>query len=199
MERVQALLLYKQVLNSCMTWTMTTTQTYCSRFQGWIHLPYSYKKVAQLDLTHLIQQIKVYNIFTGRCVRSLWLRHCEWRWSLTSAVKCRSVWAPHSSSLCTASTWPAFMARKMTGIGMLDTFGSAPRSSSSFMVAQWASFLSHIHHTRKICILKNLKSHVGQKVNAHNLLTLGLIYHSLNKIKCKYFQPNWASFTPTWI
>lgn len=45
-----------------------------------------------------------------------------------------SVRAPHSSNLLTASVSVAMTAKKRTGKGILDTLGSAPRSSNSFRV-----------------------------------------------------------------
>lgn len=45
-----------------------------------------------------------------------------------------SVRAPHSSSLLTASVSAAIMAKNRTGMGTLDTLGSAPRSNNSFRV-----------------------------------------------------------------
>ena len=65
-----------------------------------------------------------------------------------SAERGMLVWAPHSSSLLTASASAAIVAKKRTGMGTLDTLGSAPRSNNSFRVFKRMRCLVRQTHTQ---------------------------------------------------
>lgn len=77
-----------------------------------------------------------------------------------------SVRAPHSSSLLTASVSAAMTAKKRTGMGLLDTLGSAPRSSNSFsvfkrtrcLVRQAQNTIYTDKYTNKISVIKTEQS-----------------------------------------
>lgn len=62
-----------------------------------------------------------------------------------------SVRAPDSRSLLTASVSAAMMAKKRTGMGTLDTLGSAPRFNNSFRVFKRTRCLvRQTHNTHNI-------------------------------------------------
>lgn len=68
-----------------------------------------------------------------------------------------SVRAPHNNSLLTASMSAAMMAKKITGIGIRDMLGSAPRSSSSFSVFRRTRCLVRQEHNTLRSLHRNTK------------------------------------------
>lgn len=77
-----------------------------------------------------------------------------------------SVRAPHSSSLLTASMSAAMMAKKITGIGIRDMLGSAPRSSSSFSVFRRTRCLVRQEHNTLRSLHRNTQpDHRDRAVN----------------------------------
>lgn len=78
-----------------------------------------------------------------------------------------SVWAPHSSSLLTASASAAIVAKKRTGMGTLDTLGSAPRSNNSFRVFKRMRCLVRQTHTSNYTDIHNQEqSHQNRTMSA---------------------------------